>query len=244
MTKTCATCALIALFALGCSSDEKVDEPDSGGGNAGQDSGSGATGGSKTDASTGGTGAGGSSGAGAFGGASGDAGAGDAADASDWPDVVCKDEFYSTCSFAETCPLVSCGQATSQVDKNGCRRPACLKDTDCASDERCLPSPLAVQGCLPSQIAGCEKYPPSFGSVCQCTTSSDCGGFIRCVPEALAPEANDCTPAANPNCSTLMDHLGAITNQATVSGLAPELVQKLNDCKAKVEAQIAAKNCP
>ena len=241
MAKTSAICAIIALLGCGCSSDEKVDERDGGGGNAGQDSGLAGTWGGNTDASTGGTSSGGSAGTAASSGVSGDAGTGDAADASDWPDVACKEQsITSNCSFATTCAQVNCGDKSSQIDENGCRRPKCLKDAECAADERCLPSSLATSNCLPTALTFCQLWQGK----CGCTTSADCGGHINCVPQGLAPKEADCTLDPNPSCALLAVHLDSAANQAARPGLATELVQQVNNCKTKVEAEIAAKGCP
>lgn len=83
----------------------------------------------------------------------------------------------STCDRADTCELIGCGG--TQFAADGCGRPACKKDEDCASDERCV--------ALPAKLTSFCSY--SSAGTCECAggTSALPGAFCNPISDVGPP---------------------------------------------------------
>lgn len=100
------------------------------------------------------------------------------------PDETCDCTPEVLCQRNERSAAVRCGLPGSFFDAAGCRRQNCMGDEDCAAGLRCVPSALVYDGCLPSELEGCDG--------CVCGAVTDCGGTITCIEEELAPPELDC----------------------------------------------------
>ena len=110
----------------------------------------------------------------------------------------------STCSFEDTCAQINCGGP--QFDENGCQRPTCEEDEDCASGEECVhldatftsACDMASGTCQCSGAtiaipgAFCNPRPP-LGELCDGSESARLvmgggGGFVDESYEFLTPD--------------------------------------------------------
>ena len=74
---------------------------------------------------------------------------------------------------------------------------ACHSDANCEPGERCLASALVVtDSCVPSGIDWC--YEDSAG-YCNCDVLTECGYYLVCTPETVAPRSDDC-PVRSVDC--------------------------------------------
>jgi hypothetical protein len=96
----------------------------------------------------------------------------------------------SQCTQAATCAQTACGAQMSQLDTNGCVRPNCRADTDCAASELCFPGPVANQ--LDARFA--PTCVLQADSTCKCTgKDARSGAGAYCVERALALGDWGCT---------------------------------------------------
>jgi hypothetical protein len=89
------------------------------------------------------------------------------------------------CAEPLDCGEEACGPLDSHYDDEGCPRPTCAADSDCADGERCYG---ANWGQCTASVMDCSDA----GGTCECGFSGDCGGNY-CVPEDRFP-----TTAATP----------------------------------------------
>jgi hypothetical protein len=78
----------------------------------------------------------------------------------------------SWCSRADTCAVLPCD--TLEFDSNGCKRPECTSDTDCASTDRCV-----FEQCR--STSSCAYIPDG---TCQCGGPDPCINARFCNPIA------------------------------------------------------------
>jgi len=74
-----------------------------------------------------------------------------------------------------------CGDLSSPFDSDGCLRPSCNSDEDCAEGDRCYIG-QDFGDCLSSNVF-CDQE----GDMCLCGSSDDCGGAF-CVPQEIYPD--------------------------------------------------------
>ena len=141
------------------------------------------------------------------------------------------------CTPAEVCEAIlpalePCGSPGSLLDADGCPRAECLSNSDCKEGERCLASPLVATGCISSSLEWCTAAPD--GS-CSCTWTDDCGWYLTCVPEALAPRSDDCDVDAV-GCPPESWEESLTYAVSGDSRWAPEIRTSVEDCLARVQA--------
>ena len=182
-------------------------------------------------------GAAGSSGAGGAAGGGGGA-AGAAGTASEF--AHCGERAPSSaCSLEATCEALDCGSPASFLDAEGCFKQECRSDSNCAADERCVPSALYAS-CTSGVLEWCG---PSEGeSACGCSMSADCGTKATCVRLSDAPLAEACN-LSGLDCPGLAYRADVLASQSS-SGIDAELVALLDACAAEVERQQVALGCP
>lgn len=180
------------------------------------------------------SGLGGQAGAGGGGGGAG-AGAVDAAE--DSPFAQCTKPPPWDCSYQSLCTEMECGKAWSMLDENGCERPKCTRDSDCTSEQRCLPSALVKLACQGSVLEFCSGGAAS----CTCSFTADCTGFVRCVPKALAPEVDDCKFTSS-TCWLLIEQKSSLQSLgSSIEGANTK--QAIDTCITKLEAQMQQHGC-
>lgn len=179
-------------------------------------------------AGSGGTGAAGAGGAdGSSGGVSGGATGG----AAGYAFGHCPTTTPSICSVEDTCSVLQCGEPWSPLDAQGCMRPPCLADEDCAAEDRCVLPHMWAPGCYPSEWSCGLTFPGREGT-CFCDAqTADCQRGPVCVPTAVAPPAEDCTfPLESAPCSMLVETVSALFSiLGSVSGAAHDAMQACYD---------------
>jgi hypothetical protein len=90
-----------------------------------------------------------------------------------------------TCDEPNDCGDLDCGGYLSPWDADGCLRPACESDDDCADGMGCLDA-VDWGGCFSSDPIACSDA----DGTCTCSGANlpDCGGRI-CIPEDALPPA-------------------------------------------------------
>lgn len=145
------------------------------------------------------------------------------------------------CSGREVCGSMSCGRPESYFDANGCWRPPCQGDFDCAGGERCLHTALSVgYQCTPSVLESCNK---AETGECGCSVSSDCGTRTHCVSAVEVPREGDCAFETS-SCIELNSALDVLSLASDgLSRNAGPMRQALDACLQSVRNLLAARSC-
>jgi hypothetical protein len=141
----------------------------------------------------------------------------------------------STCSFADTCELLNCGEPFSQVDAAGCLRAPCESSRQCASGERCVPGVVHGVSCYSSVIESCFVACDH----CDCFASADCKELAFCLDADDYPPSADCD-LSDQDCSRLEGFLSDLDRASfeddtadAVAACVTKATRKLADCNGQ-----------
>jgi hypothetical protein len=140
----------------------------------------------------------------------------------------------STCTFAETCRVLRCGEPSSEFDENACERVTCRSSAECAANERCMAAPLLGDfSCRPSYFEGCIV---SDCGECTCNSDPDCFGTSFCLPASEHSPEDDCPLGPVLDCAMYEHEQMMLGNYLDPDPAAPGDTQEaLRACAAKLE---------
>ena len=156
------------------------------------------------------------------------------------PACVSPLDFESSCSFAQTCDKLGCGDGVSQFDARGCTR-YCETSADCGQGERCRHTRLFLsdEECPSpgSEVEGCSMQQ----GMCECGITADCVHPDVCVDATAYPASQDCA-VDGASCRALS--FGAVRLQAFLEqDPAPDAAAEAQSCYDAIQAKLRVAEC-
>jgi hypothetical protein len=169
----------------------------------------------------------------------GDTGASDTGTAGvDVGPTGCAVEWLPPVCWGVACEDLECGEPWSRLDADGCARPECVTDADCAADRHCSPRFVAAP-CVSGLNCSDE------GGMCLCGGNLGCNLDARgyCLDRTEFPPAELCAAMHVP-CEYLADRIGQTAAAVEQVGeeLVPELAARVAECQA-VRVERAVGEC-